>query len=835
MPHRTVMAVRQPVGVAGLLISFNTPLPNVAWKVFPAIFCGNGTVLKPSEETPRSAQLFAHVCHEVGLPAGVLNVVQGLGGEAGAALVEHPQVDLVSFTGSAATGRWIAEAAGRRLAKVCLELGGKNALVVCDDADLDDAVRWAVQSAFSNAGQRCAAASRESSSSTPSTTSSARRFVEAAQEFADTGPVISEASLEPNPRCPRAGSRGGRQSALRRRASRRVPGWWLAPTVAGRRCCRRRALLHRAVRPRDDPLSRPRPRGGAERRQRLAVRPHVRRFTRRACTERCALPRRRRRASSSSTAGTHGSEPHMGFGGVKQSGTGWREAGVEALDVYSEWKYVNLISDPAEGVTTAVLGPGAVGGALGVRLALAGERVICVARPETAAAIARERPDARHGRRRAAPSSSRPRSGWRSPSTSCSSPSRRTGSTTAIARIRAEPGARPAAPQRARAHGGAARRGSRTSSRRRSATSRRTGSRRRGSCSRLRALVNVAADEAPGATRTRRHRHADGRQREGRALGEARATGADRRADVGDRSRRSASCASDPRLRAGDRGGVRGRRRRRRQRRRSTSNGRSSSPCRTGPRRPRRATSPPGGRPSSTRSAAPSFAPAGGSAFPHPPSRRLLAAMPSVIALIGARSGSERVPHKNIRPLAGHPLLAYAIATAQQAGVFERVRRARPTPRRSPRSRAGTAPTCPSCARRSSRRRPRRTSSGSRTRSTRLPERYDLFAIVRATNPFRGPDVVRRGLEQLLATPEADSIRAVELVKQHPGKMWELADDGRTMTSAARPVRTSMSPGMRASTRRCRPSITRTARSRSRGRASSPRPARARAGCSRRS
>src|SRR5439155_3292910 len=99
------------------------------------------------------------LCNEV-LPPGVVNVVHGFGSEAGAAVVESPLVDLVSFTGSAATGRWINEAAGRRLAKVCLELGGKNALVVCDDADLERAVEWSLASAFSNAGQRCASASR---------------------------------------------------------------------------------------------------------------------------------------------------------------------------------------------------------------------------------------------------------------------------------------------------------------------------------------------------------------------------------------------------------------------------------------------------------------------------------------------------------------------------------------------------------------------------------------------------------------------------------------------------------------------------------------------------
>src|SRR5438270_2425622 len=159
MPNRTVMAVRRPVGVAGLIVSFNTPLPNYAWKAFPAVLCGNAAVLKPSEHTPASAAFFGRLCNEL-LPPGVLNVVQGLGPETGAALVESPAVDLVSFTGSAETGRWINEHAASRLAKVVLELGGKNALVVCDDADLDRAVEWSLASAFSNAGQRCAAASR---------------------------------------------------------------------------------------------------------------------------------------------------------------------------------------------------------------------------------------------------------------------------------------------------------------------------------------------------------------------------------------------------------------------------------------------------------------------------------------------------------------------------------------------------------------------------------------------------------------------------------------------------------------------------------------------------
>ena len=339
MPHRTVLAVRQPVGVAGLIISFNTPLPNVAWKVFPALFCGNAAVLKPSEETPLSAHLFATVCLEVGVPAGVLDVVHGLGPEAGAALVEHDGVDLVSFTGSAATGRWISETAGRRLAKVCLELGGKNALVVCDDADLENAVRWACASAFSNAGQRCAAASRVVVFDAVYE-EFRQRFVEAARAYPDAGPVISEAALE------RILDALDGASVLcgGERADR--PGWWLPPTVL--EDVSRDAELSRTE------LFGPvtilyRARGFEHALELVNDSPYG--LTAAVHTQ--SLHRAMLFAEQAQAGvvvvngGTHGSEPHMGFGGVKQSGTGWREAGVEALDVYSEWKYVNLIADPA--------------------------------------------------------------------------------------------------------------------------------------------------------------------------------------------------------------------------------------------------------------------------------------------------------------------------------------------------------------------------------------------------------------------------------------------------------------------------------------------------------
>jgi N-acylneuraminate cytidylyltransferase len=152
--------------------------------------------------------------------------------------------------------------------------------------------------------------------------------------------------------------------------------------------------------------------------------------------------------------------------------------------------------------------------------------------------------------------------------------------------------------------------------------------------------------------------------------------------------------------------------------------------------------------------------------------------VPSVVALIPARSGSERVPQKNVRPLAGHPLVAYAIATARAAGIFDRVV-------------CSTDSTeIADIARRYGAEVPFLRPAEYATSTSpdiewitytleRLGHHYDLFAIVRATNPFRGPDALRRGLEQLLATPEADSVRAVERVKQHPGKMWIV--EGRTM------------------------------------------------------
>jgi aminomuconate-semialdehyde/2-hydroxymuconate-6-semialdehyde dehydrogenase len=151
----------EPAGVVAAVAPWNFPLMLESWKVAPALAWGNTVVLKPAEDTPASAAIMARLALEAGLPPGVLNVLHGYGpNSAGATLTEHPAVDRITFTGESATGRVIARAAAANLVPVSLELGGKGANIVFDDAALDNAVDWSVKAIFSNAGQVCLAGSR---------------------------------------------------------------------------------------------------------------------------------------------------------------------------------------------------------------------------------------------------------------------------------------------------------------------------------------------------------------------------------------------------------------------------------------------------------------------------------------------------------------------------------------------------------------------------------------------------------------------------------------------------------------------------------------------------
>jgi aldehyde dehydrogenase (NAD+) len=352
--HATI--VREPCGVAALIIAANTPIANVAWKVFPALICGNAAVLKAAEDTPLTATLFARIAGEAGLPPGVLNVVQGLGQEAGRLLVEHAGTDVLSFTGSTAVGRWIAETAGKRLLKVSLELGGKNPFVVCDDADLDNAVRWAALSAFSNAGQRCASGSRLIVCAgiydrfRDALVAATARLRVGPSDDDDLGPVINQRQLDNMLKTvEQAKAAGARVLAggERMNGAAHAAGFYMAPTliedprpddeistreIFGPITCLYRVPDFAAALE----LANSSPYG-------LTAAIHTRDLNR-AMT----FARSVRAGVASINGGTYGSEPHMPFGGVKQSGNGTREPGTEALEIYSNLKNVVVNFDPAQ-------------------------------------------------------------------------------------------------------------------------------------------------------------------------------------------------------------------------------------------------------------------------------------------------------------------------------------------------------------------------------------------------------------------------------------------------------------------------------------------------------
>jgi acyl-CoA reductase-like NAD-dependent aldehyde dehydrogenase len=158
--HKWAMSMRRPIGVAGLITPFNFPLAIPTWKMFPALVCGNAIVFKPSEDVPHTAHVFVEILLEAGLPPDVIQLVHGHGEVVGKAIVEHPAVPLLSFTGSTETGSLVGETAGRMHKRLSLEMGGKNAQIVLDDADLELAVDGVLWGAFGTTGQRCTATSR---------------------------------------------------------------------------------------------------------------------------------------------------------------------------------------------------------------------------------------------------------------------------------------------------------------------------------------------------------------------------------------------------------------------------------------------------------------------------------------------------------------------------------------------------------------------------------------------------------------------------------------------------------------------------------------------------
>ena len=160
MSDATNYVVRKPIGIVGLISPWNLPLYLLSWKIAPALLMGNSIVAKPSEITPLTAHFLANICSQVGLPAGVLNIVHGYGPEVGQAIVEHPEIKAISFTGGTSTGKIVAATAAPMFKKLSLELGGKNASIVLEDADLDVAVPGVLRASFLNSGQICLCGTR---------------------------------------------------------------------------------------------------------------------------------------------------------------------------------------------------------------------------------------------------------------------------------------------------------------------------------------------------------------------------------------------------------------------------------------------------------------------------------------------------------------------------------------------------------------------------------------------------------------------------------------------------------------------------------------------------
>jgi acyl-CoA reductase-like NAD-dependent aldehyde dehydrogenase len=351
-PGKHSHTVRQPRGIAGLIVPANTPIANIAWKTFPALICGNSVVMKAAEDSPRIAYIFAQLTKEAGLPDGVFNVIQGSGQSAGRALVEDQRVAVISFTGSTPVGRWIAEMTGRRLARVSLELGGKNPFVVCDDADLDQAVHWASLSAFSNAGQRCAAGSRilvfnsiydAFRDKLVAKTLSLKLGVNA---DCDLGPVINKkqqknilAAIET------AKAQGGRVlcGGGAPTSPELASGYYIQPTII--EGLQQSAEL--SCKELFGPVVTLQPVDGLAEALELA---NATDYGLTAAIHTCNVDRaiwfaqRVKTGVANINLGTFGSEPHMPFGGFGASGNGTREPGVEALDVYSELKNISFLN-----------------------------------------------------------------------------------------------------------------------------------------------------------------------------------------------------------------------------------------------------------------------------------------------------------------------------------------------------------------------------------------------------------------------------------------------------------------------------------------------------------
>jgi alpha-ketoglutaric semialdehyde dehydrogenase len=350
LPDKFAMSVRLPLGVCALITPWNFPMAIPTWKLFPALLCGNTVVLKPAEDTPHTAVKLTEILAEAGLPPGVANLVHGTGEQAGAALVGHPEVKLVSFTGSTAVGREIAALCGRSLKRVSLEMGGKNAQIVMEDADLNLALEGASWGAFGTTGQRCTATSRLIVHRDVKKELTERLVAQAQQirigdgldETVEMGPLINEAARRKVHGYVQIGKEEGARLIVGGTIYEEgewLHGYFYLPTIFDRVTPGMRIAREEIFGP---VLSIIEIKSFEEAVEVLNDTPYG--LSSSIYTKDVA---RAFRAVRDIEAGityingpTIGAEVHLPFGGVKETGNGHREAGTTVYDTFSEWKSV---------------------------------------------------------------------------------------------------------------------------------------------------------------------------------------------------------------------------------------------------------------------------------------------------------------------------------------------------------------------------------------------------------------------------------------------------------------------------------------------------------------
>ena len=351
MPDKFAMCVRQPVGSCGLITPWNFPMAIPSWKLIPALVCGNTVVIKPAEDTPLSTYNLVKACEEAGVPAGVVNLVTGYGETAGAAITNNPALRLISFTGSTETGRIVASACAERNAICSLEMGGKNVIIVMDDADVDLAVEGAVWGAFGTSGQRCTASSRlvvhkklyKQFTKKLIERAEGLRVGNGADTRTDMGPVINADAVHKIMGYIEIGERedkaklatGGKR--LTRGAHEH--GYFIEPTVFTDVQPEMRIAQEEIF----GPVTAVIPTGSLEEAVEIA---NGVRYGLSAAIYTQDVNRAFRAMNEMYTgifyvnSSTIGAEVHLPFGGTKATGNGHREAGTQVLDIFTEWKSV---------------------------------------------------------------------------------------------------------------------------------------------------------------------------------------------------------------------------------------------------------------------------------------------------------------------------------------------------------------------------------------------------------------------------------------------------------------------------------------------------------------